>query len=149
MQITAATFTDPAMRSQLQQYYKNKKSEIIDAVNAREPMPEEVKYTAPDGTVQTGKLIHLSGEQMANAMVSFDKWVELQQESFDTESFGQKQFAQAQQRVDQLAKQGSKANSDDVASAQESFTSAQAVHTQWQKNMNEIQTFLLGLQEAA
>lgn len=99
MQLTASVFSDPAMRPALQQYYEDKKAAAVEAWKAREEMPNEVKINMPDGEVKTATMIHISAEQMEKAFVSFDKWLELMAETFDTSSTN---MQAAQERVAKL-----------------------------------------------
>lgn len=103
MDVTAATFTDPAMRPQLEAYYDNKKAELLEALKARGPMPEEVKFTTSDGETHIAKALNISPEKMVNSLVSFDKWLEFQASS---ERLPQQSLDIAQKRLDNLTENG-------------------------------------------
>lgn len=111
MQISASTFSDPAMREQLQQYYENKKAALYETLKSREPLPETVSIRTGDGQVGTVKAIPISAEKMVGALVSFDKWLELQAKSFENPVMGPKGIERAQEQIDRM-----KANSPDSPS---------------------------------
>ena len=124
MQITASTFTDPAMRDGLQQYYEHKKADLYEALKAREDadLPKEVRIRIGEGQFETATLIPISAEKMIGALVDFDRWLEFQAESFTNPMHGLKRPVQPD--------------------------GLDAWHEQWQANMNDIRSFLLSLQEA-
>lgn len=105
MQINASAFTDPALRPRLEQYYENKKAAAVEAWKARQDLPEEVKLNLPDGSVSTAKAIPVSAEQMEKAFVSFDKWLELQQDIYGRDNLTQKRLDTAQKRLERLEKE--------------------------------------------
>lgn len=113
MQISASTFSDPAMRAQLQDYYDNKKAQLYEAIKAREgtSQPEQVSFRGADGKVQSATPIAMSAEKMIGALVSFDKWLEFQAKSFENPVMGPEGLKRAQ---DQLA--SLEANSPDSPS---------------------------------
>lgn len=85
MQVSAATFTDPAMRSQLKQYYDSKIASASEALRARGDvtLPKEISYTDSDGKVhksEGGGLV--SAEKMIGALATFDQWIDFQIEEY-------------------------------------------------------------------
>lgn len=99
MDMSASTFSDPAMRASLQQYYEDKKAAAVAAWKARPEMPDEVTIQTPDGQTHTAKMIPISAEQMEKALVSFDKWLEIMAEDFGRTSTS---LEMAQSRIAQL-----------------------------------------------
>jgi hypothetical protein len=106
MQITAATFSDPSMRSPLQAYYDKQKAEAVAAWKSREPIADEVSFRLPNGNVLAGKSIQISAEQMEKALVPFDKWLEFQIDRFTNPGFGPKRLEMAQRQLDMLQANG-------------------------------------------
>lgn len=101
MQFDASTFSDPAMRSQLEQYYEAKKAGLIASLKERgDTQPQEVSFTLPDGTQQTGTAIPMNAEFVEKALVSFDQWLEFQAQSF--EMFGPDSVEMAEQQMDRM-----------------------------------------------
>jgi len=101
MQFDASTFSDPAMRPQLEQYYEAKKAALIASLKERgDTQPQQVTFKLPDGTEQTGTAIPMNAEFVEKALVSFDKWLEFQAESF--EMFGPDSLAMAEQQMDRM-----------------------------------------------
>lgn len=129
MQITASTFTDPAMREGLQRYYEDKKADLYEAWKAREDtdLPREVRIRTGEGQFDTATLIPISAEKMIGALVDFDRWLEFQAESF-TKPMHRLERPEVEARVQP--------------------DGLDAWHQQWQANMNDIRSFLLSLQEA-
>lgn len=114
MQMTASIFTDPMMRSQLEAYYENKKASLYEIWKARETeASKDVTMRDPDGTLKTMTFKPVSADKMLNAMVSFDKWLEFQAESFDAR--GPKSLEHAQQRVAQLEAESPESSSNVLA----------------------------------
>lgn len=110
MQFDASTFSDPAMRPQLEQYYEAKKAALVASLKERgDTQPQQVSFKLPDGTEQTGTAIPMSAEFVEKALVSFDKWLEFQAESF--EMFGPDSLAMAEQQMERM-----QANHPDSAS---------------------------------
>lgn len=109
MQFDASTFSDPAMRSYLQQYYDTKKAALIDSLQGRDSEPKEVTFKLPDGTEGKGTAIPMTAEFVEKALVSFDKWLELQADTFD--SFGPDDLAEAERHMAMV-----KANNPDSSS---------------------------------
>lgn len=100
MQISASTFSDPAMRPHLQLYYENKKAVAVEAWKARENEPSgDVKIKTGDGQHHTVKMIPITAEQMEKAIVSFDKWLEFQAEFFNHPMHGPEGLQRAQERL--------------------------------------------------
>ncbi len=114
MQITAASFSDPTLRPQLQAYYDSKKAAAIEAFRAREnePLPEAT-LTMPGGGTQTVQPIQFTAGMVEKMLVPFDKWAEFQAQSFDNGGFGPKSLEMAQNQLDQV-KQNHPDTSSDV-----------------------------------
>jgi hypothetical protein len=81
MQLSAAIFNDPTQRANLQKYYENKKSELINTLKTREADPSfeanisgEIKM--PDGTTRAVSGNLMTAEMAEKSLVSFDKWLE-------------------------------------------------------------------------
>lgn len=107
MQITASTFSDPAMRAGLQAYYENKKAVLFETLKAREAQkPQEVTIKGADGQSQTLSVIPISAEKMVGAMVDFDRWLDWQADSFDNGGFGPTSLARAQEMIRSLEANG-------------------------------------------
>ncbi|HEV7293019.1 MAG TPA: hypothetical protein VGN79_11930 [Devosia sp.] len=117
MQISASTFSDPARRVQLQQYYDDKKAALYETLKARESqqVPSDVVFKTPDGKTVTGQYIPISAEKMVDSMVSFDKWLELQASMFDNPVVGR-----AQEQLNRL-----QANNPDTSSGVRSTFSSE------------------------
>ncbi len=128
MQISASTFSDPAMRPGLEQYYEQKKAELYESLKARPALPEEIRFTTADGTEHIAKAIPISAEKMVASLVGFDKWLEFQAESF-AGPFGRR-------------------TNPALPADSEFATRMQSWQQQHQSRMNEIGSFLLGLQES-
>jgi hypothetical protein len=113
MQISASTFSDPAMRAQLQQYYEDKKAALYESLNARssQQVPDEVTLKTRDGKEITGQIISISAEKMIDSLVSFDKWLEMNARMFDNPVMGPKAMERAQEQLSQL-----EANNPDTSS---------------------------------
>lgn len=111
MEINASTFSDPAMRDQLQQYYEHKKAEIIAAIDARDPLPSEVKVRTRDGKTHTAQAINLTGEQVANALVSFDKWLDFQADALTNGRFSKSAVANAREQMDAVERNSPESSS--------------------------------------
>lgn len=79
MQITGATFTDPAFRPQLQQYYESKKAAAIESLRSRDAgaSPKEISYTDADGKTHTAVAAPVSAEKMIGALASFEQWLDI------------------------------------------------------------------------
>lgn len=84
MQVSAATFTDPAMRSQLKKYYESKIASVSEELRARGDvtLPKEITYTDPDGKVHKAGGGVVSAEKMIGALATFDQWIEFQIEEY-------------------------------------------------------------------
>jgi len=101
MQFDASTFSDPAMRPQLEQYYEAKKAALIASLEERgDTQPQQLTFKLPDGTEQTATAIPMNAEFVEKALVSFDKWLEFQAESF--EMFGPDSLGMAEQQMDRM-----------------------------------------------
>ncbi|MBR0556565.1 hypothetical protein J5J10_12830 [Ciceribacter sp. L1K23] len=100
MQLTASMLTDPAMRSQLEAFYENKKNETLDALRQRESeFPDGfagATITMPDGETRTLGPNLFTAEMAEKSFVSFDQWISFMAERFDDTSTS---LAQAQKRV--------------------------------------------------
>ncbi|RYG61583.1 MAG: hypothetical protein EON60_03020, partial [Alphaproteobacteria bacterium] len=84
MALTAASFSDPTLRDDLQTYYDKMKGDAIASLRARGDIPAgPVKMRNADGTTRDVELLPISVETMENALVSFDKWLELQSDMFE------------------------------------------------------------------
>ena len=108
MQITASTFSDPAMRADLQAYYENKKAVLFETLKVREGLerPQDVKITGADGQTRTLSAIPISAEKMVGAMVDFDRWLDWQADSFGNRGVGPWSLEQAQKMVRSLEANG-------------------------------------------
>lgn len=104
MQISASTFSDPAMRDRLQQYYDKRKAELHESLKARDnsKVPDTISYRGADGTTKTATYKPVSADKMMGALVSFDKWLEFQAESFENPIMGPDGLARAQEQLDRL-----------------------------------------------
>lgn len=112
MQITAATFADPAMRQYLQTYYENQKAEAVASWKARDPIPDNAEFRLPDGSVLIGKAVEISAEQMEKAIVPFDQWLDFQIDRFTNPGLGPKRLEMAQQQLDFVQANGPDSSSN-------------------------------------
>lgn len=104
MQISAASFSDPALRGHWQKYYEQHKQDAIDCIRARdERMAAEgrtgpVTARLPDGSEM--QAIPMTVDFVEKAFVGFDRWLEMQAQMHD--NFGGLSLARAQEAVDTL-----------------------------------------------
>lgn len=102
MQLSAATFSDPAMRSRLEQYYENQKAAAVEAWKARESEPVvSGKITTPGSEEVTLTPIIISHEKLENAFAGFDDWLTIQQKMHE---FSEKRLEMAQKGLERLEK---------------------------------------------
>jgi len=107
MQFSASTFTDPTMRAGLEKYYNNMKTDALAALKAREADPSfQASFNAelkmPDGTTKTMTGNLMTSDMAEKAFVSFDKWLEITAQVYDTSS---KSLKMAQERMETLQAQ--------------------------------------------
>jgi hypothetical protein len=125
MQLTAAIFSDPTMRPQLQQYYESKKTALIDSLKAREADPSfeskvDAEIKMPDGTIGTVSGNLMTAEMAEKSLVSFDKWVEMQERIY---SFNEQRLEIAQKNLERLEKE----NPDSSSNVRTTFSSEGAL----------------------
>lgn len=118
MQLTASMFSDPSLRPQLQQYYENKKAAVIESIRAQEGQRPtgDIKFTTPDGVTHTGTIISFTADKAEKAFVSFDKWMEIQEQIYTS---NERQLEMAQKNLDRLEKE----NPDSSSHVRTTFSS--------------------------
>ncbi|WP_142781082.1 hypothetical protein [Agrobacterium sp. T29] len=104
MQLKSSIFTNPAQRAGLEKYYDAQKSELLASLKAREADPSfqatfTSELTMPDGKTLSGKGWRITSEMAEKAMVSFDKWLEIMADTYESQ---ETLFDMAQQRMTML-----------------------------------------------
>ncbi|MGV2114605.1 hypothetical protein ACQZ46_25560 [Agrobacterium salinitolerans] len=104
MKLNASMFTDPNARAGLQKYYEDMKANTLATLKAREADPSfkatmDAEIKTPDGTVLKSTAHVITAEMAAKSFVSFDTWLEITAQTYDTSS---QNFEMAEQRLNTL-----------------------------------------------